>query len=404
MGSASSLDDSNVPRPDLEAPAGRTLRYFLAGTLAVLVLTLTLLSTHIQALQNCSRHFSRLNASTTCTPLTASSAPVLIGVLLVALLLLPDFAEIAVPGLISLRRRIEGQERRQRQLEEKLSFVLSNSASAQINQNFSPIVADLSTFRRLILGVDEKVGTEESAPGSDEPMADENADERDRLCVELLQRWERLAAAEKEALKYDFGAVSSSLDISNLELSISDAINELATWRDNFSVELEYVHAARNAVAHARPIETETIEQAVELAARLEDALPFKFSSKSDQGHQDAYRDFERRAIDWIESQGVVKVSDPPLGLQRYDFVGMQGGRLVIVESRLGTRWLTGNTLRRWAVGLMRSADLLPDARRVLCLRIPGVNKSGWNAVRDLPVEMYIEKEFGVFEPLEFRK
>jgi hypothetical protein len=320
------------------------------------------------------------------------------------LLLLPDFAEIAVPGLISLRRRVEGQERRQRQFEERLSLIISNSASAQINQSFSPIVADISTFHGLILGVDAKEGSKESTPESDESLADDRASERDRLSVELLQRWERLSAAEKEALKYDFGAVSTSLDVSDLDLSTPDAINELANWRNSFKVELEYVHAARNAIAHSRSIEIETLEQAVELAARLEDALPFKFSSMSDQGRQDAYRDFERRVIDWIRSQGVMEINNPPLGLQRYDFVGMQDGRLVIVESRLGTRWLTGNTLRRWATALMQGAELFPDARRMLFLSIPGINRSGWNAVRDLPAEMFIEEELGVFVPLEYRE
>jgi hypothetical protein len=124
----------------------------------------------------------------------------------------------------------------------------------------------------------------------------------------------------------------------------------------------------------------------------------------SDQGRQDAYRDFERRVIDWIRSQGVMEINNPPLGLQRYDFVGMQDGRLVIVESRLGTRWLTGNTLRRWATALMQGAELFPDARRMLFLSIPGINRSGWNAVRDLPAEMFIEEELGVFVPLEYRE
>jgi hypothetical protein len=142
--------------PELESPsqgAGR-IRLLIVGLIAIVLLAFVLASTYSRSFQSCTREPATSGNRTVevCRPVATSDAPVVIGIVLIVLLLLPDFSEVAVPGLVSLRRRVDQQGQRQDRLEERLQVAISQKATAQVNQ-VMPVLATPEMFEQFSKGV-----------------------------------------------------------------------------------------------------------------------------------------------------------------------------------------------------------------------------------------------------------
>lgn len=174
--------------------------------------------------------------------------------LLVGVLLVPDMSELAIPGLITLKRRVEQQEdlvavqgERQSDLERRVLLLQMNaSASATVNMNFGTFLEDLprkeERFRRgetldereLVVSVDPQIAAREQ---------------------ELLALTERLRTYE---------------DMASARTLQSTVQAALLRWRQVFAPELAALRATRDKVAHPpHNLSGEQLEQAVALAQRL---------------------------------------------------------------------------------------------------------------------------------------
>jgi hypothetical protein len=117
-------DFGAVAKTDQQAPEDgrrgwvRVIRLASVGIVGACVLGYVLASTYSRSLESCNEQVSSQTGHVVrvCHPVSASDAPVVIGLVLIGLLLLPDFAEVAIPGLVSLKRRVAEQERRQDRL------------------------------------------------------------------------------------------------------------------------------------------------------------------------------------------------------------------------------------------------------------------------------------------------
>jgi hypothetical protein len=61
-----------------------------------------------------------------CRPMQITDGPIVMGLLVVVLLILPDFSKISIAGFLDLERKLEEQEDRTRQIERSLLTVESN--------------------------------------------------------------------------------------------------------------------------------------------------------------------------------------------------------------------------------------------------------------------------------------
>jgi hypothetical protein len=425
--------DTGVARePEPEASKwGRRVRLGLAGLVALGLLGFVTGSGHWRGIQSCGEvlQTGQTQPVTVCTPIAATGAPVLVGVILIVLLLLPDFAEVAIPGLLSLKRKVEQQERRQDALESRIQNVVSQSTTTHFNQHFVPFVADPSAFEERSRRVDALEGARDDAlaieqgrgPEDDEeeesdevsaaeepklepdvqpsaPSSRQDEEDSALLAQELIRRWEDLsraaAQAESLALRQDAQVVSAS----GPTFSVTPSEVRLIDWWRTFREELEYVHAARNSVAHARAIDTETLRQAVELATKLQAALPdFAIYSEVDLRYMSLQ--FERRLQDWIRGQGLSDIPVDARTRRRFDVLGRTpDGQTVIAEAKIARRKITRATLVSWVAQLMDNARDFPDARLILAISGPGLVPSAQRFAVEGPVEVYIERRPGEFE------
>src|SRR3954453_13314505 len=116
------------------------------------------------------------------------------------------------------------------------------SQKTSVTNQISPMLVDRATLRdatKRVEGVDDEeaqVVVESSESGSTVSTDDQRA--AAVLRQELLERWERLAAAGRRAR----AVISNSAERAQFTTA-SDA--ELINWLDEFGKELEYVQAAR---------------------------------------------------------------------------------------------------------------------------------------------------------------
>jgi hypothetical protein len=216
---------------------------------------------------------------------------------------------------------------------------MSQRATAQVNQVI-PVIASSGTYEQLAQGVDE---TEETTEGEaalevdeavEEPRGHEPVEDPETkalLAQELIERWERLASAATQARTLEQQGSARSLASAELGYPSAEAYR-LVDWGRTFAEELDYVQVARNTVAHARPIDEETLRQAVRLARKLEASLPIVHLLAVDPRR--ASVEFERRLSEWLHSEGV-HLRDVSTRRTGVDFLGDQDGRTVLAEAKL---------------------------------------------------------------------
>lgn len=109
------------------------VRWSLVVILALGGLTIALLSATNHGFQVCEDLVARVGtkpAVRSCRPLGATDAPFLVGLLLVVLLLMPDFTRISIVGFVELERKVTVQEEKTRTLETQVIALQTVQASA----------------------------------------------------------------------------------------------------------------------------------------------------------------------------------------------------------------------------------------------------------------------------------
>jgi hypothetical protein len=400
--------ETSPPQAEATDRRWRAARLTGAALVAIAMLAFLVLSGRHGELQACSQQLQP-NSSIpvrVCGPLAATDPPVVVGLVLVLLLILPDFAEVAVPGFVSLRRRVDEQGRRQEKLEEHVRLAVSQTATAHINQ-FLPTVADPKTFDELSRRVDRLEGNSEiddepstlssdadrrtsdslttvpqdaaDGPARTQPVMTPGA-ARSMLATELISRAERLADAARRAqqLEDSLGGRANSSD------------EALRAWWGSFREELSYVQAARNSVAHAKPLEDDTLQSAVDLARRLDDALSQVIGSAGDSEAA-----LVARVRAWLMGAGVqVHAAAIDSGL---DLTGSEGGRAVLVEVRLVAGEVTRFRLTGWVDRFESAAAQFPQARCILVVSGSRVRRQALQYALASHVEIYFEAQLGEF-------
>lgn len=418
---------------------GRAARVVAAVLVAAGLLAFVIASNRHSALQVCGQTLpSGANRPVTlCHAVGASDAPVILGVVVIVLLLLPDFAEIAIPGLVSLKRRVETQEQRQDTLEERLQFAISQSANQSVNVGM-PVLADQKTFEELLErvkaqdakevagvepGVEETQRTEETLheeqPASAEDVVEDEqapqigveitpASEEDvalgvepiagELAVELLRRAERLRRLAAEAESLDARLQASVVTPSGLSFSAPDSTYQLMKWWRTYREELGYVQAARNSVAHAQELDNETLRGAVELARKLEAALPADIDPTGREAPLYVQvKGFEQRVVGWLAAQGVrVERSRE----RRFDLAGSADGEVVLVELKVTRRPVSRSQLVGWIAQFLDAARSVSGAR--LMLFVSGsLTADAQDYAASAGAEVYVERVVGDFTRID---
>lgn len=198
-------------------------------------------------------------------------------------LLAPDLNEIGVPGLVSLKRRVEGQEARvemQRERHELLSTQIANlqsSASAQasasptINVHLPNVPHGVEKIRDNL--ADKTAGVPARERKGDEPgEADES--NLQRLTKALIDAWAELETWIWPALPRPPGRKKAYRP---------GIAGEVALWATQYRQEIESLRGARNDVAHP-PVEASTTElaAALDIGERLLKLVQFAFARDVD--------------------------------------------------------------------------------------------------------------------------
>ena len=148
------------------------------------------------------------------------------------------------------------------------------------------------------------------------------------------------------------------------------------------------------AVVHASPLELETLRGAVQLARQLDGALS---PSHTFMDQRSVGAAFELRVEQWLKSRGV-QVHPPNPGPQRrFDILGVEDGRLVVVECKVSSRGVTVAMLRRWIEHLIAQSSAIDNPRRILVLRAPAISQAARRYAHTMPVEVFIEQRPGEF-------
>ena len=206
----------------------------------------------------------------TCRDPSISDAAVVFAGVLFLLMIAPDFEEAGLFGF-SLKRRVAQAEKKAADVERQLAVFavrLENvaTASATANANINIFPGELLTpevLRAVNQRFDEKrqryaagQAVERDIARPVRPVGEEDAS----LRADLLAVWEELSSI----LQLTPGARRAERP-NEYEIGLA----RRQRFINLFGEELEVVRAARNAVAHARPVDTEALREAVEVGRKL---------------------------------------------------------------------------------------------------------------------------------------
>jgi hypothetical protein len=222
---------------------------------------------------------AEITVTQTCDQPSVSDAGVVAVALLIILLLAPDMSEIGVFG-VSIKRRLEATEAKASESEAEVGrletrLLIQSSRIESLSQNLASASAQ-ATGNTVLIGEEFlqkisadlprkaeafKQGAEREPSITAEQLANVVAAPDPALATRLIRNWELLARA------IDFGRYrpASRWDASTINVSEEDA----RRFANVFADELQIVQAARNNVAHARPITDEDLQAAVEISDRL---------------------------------------------------------------------------------------------------------------------------------------
>jgi hypothetical protein len=170
---------------------------------------------------------------------------------LVAMLLWPDLGELAVTGLVSLKRRVQEQEARQDAVESRLVHIdqhlsqLALLAQSQLQGQSQAAAATVNVYAPDQDDVRRGIVEKESAaerPEGHPPTDDGDAGDHARLLGTFLQEYSKL---EPYVLRY--GTVRSQRDLEALDPDQRDLVVE---WNEIFHREITALRQTRNVAVH----------------------------------------------------------------------------------------------------------------------------------------------------------
>jgi len=118
-----------------QVPWHTWVRWLLAVLLVLGGLVIALLSSTGHEFRVCEDVVARVGkqpAVRSCRPLSITDAPVLLGLLLFVILILPDFTRISIVGFLALERKVAVQEDKTRFLESQVVALQTVQASASV--------------------------------------------------------------------------------------------------------------------------------------------------------------------------------------------------------------------------------------------------------------------------------
>jgi hypothetical protein len=267
-----------------------------------------------------------------CRPLAITDPPVAGALLLVVLLLLPDLAEVGIPGFLTLKRRVEQQEEKVDQQaikveeqEAKIANLITQLAQSAVQQQAvsqtsaaqgNAVNVNLYDFQAAIKAVeppsDQDLASTKPLFAADSPTSRTElelrmlrtgemvavlarvapsasaAEEEERLEKEIEERKEKGEEKEEDRWYqwgYDADQWSKDLDEAKRERrqllygddesrrisNESDKVlrSALASWFDRHREPMQLVVAARDAVLRQEPIDDTKLAEAVDLAEGL---------------------------------------------------------------------------------------------------------------------------------------
>jgi hypothetical protein len=207
--------------------------------------------------------------------------------------LLPDLAEITLPGGIGLKRQIEAQRERQDVLEQRLSLV------TQSQQAHATAVGNVLSFHGLQEMIEDVVTTRirlreleraeagqpdrrEDAPTIAQRERAEVTDEITRLSRlellelerELVRRWRTIAPLVRlaDAARSESEGQATSQDTAKRLAAVTDEeLERLVNWRDAYATVIPTVDQTRRAVvANPDTVPRQDVAAVTALARELE--------------------------------------------------------------------------------------------------------------------------------------
>lgn len=214
----------------------------------------------------------------TCDGPTVSDAGVLAVALLLVLLLAPDMSEVGVLG-VSLKRRLEAAERKVSDSEhkaERLESLLQMQSLRvdTLSQNIAAANAQATNNVYLVSSEEiKKIDSElpkkaEAFSRGDDPaptVTQSSPDEESSdplLVTRIIENWELLYVSLDLGPSRRGGRGDS---FRNIDVTAHEADR----FKSLFEEELQVVRAARNNVAHAKPISNEDLRSAVDISDQL---------------------------------------------------------------------------------------------------------------------------------------
>jgi hypothetical protein len=229
-----------------------------------------------------------------CAPLSlVDLTPI---VLLALLCLLPDLSELSVPGIASIKVRLDRQTEQQADIKDQLAQV-QQAVSLGVAQETAVYIVNPGAalenlpekeakFRREPTAEDERATATEAGPDSAERSAELALLERRILQVWDERLWPYVDLARRARgpqwrgflRRYREGTLDPKLvvrygrTLERLPQLDDEALGVVSRWATVFEEELNVVRGARNAIAHpgssAEP-DLDTLRETVQLAERL---------------------------------------------------------------------------------------------------------------------------------------
>lgn len=220
-----------------------------------------------------------------CRPPVATDLAVLVGLTVLLALVWDQLSEMGIPGLFTLKRRIdqaesmiritheetEKQARKQEQLETQMALTvmrfeqsLLSTATASSNASIGDVyILNESSLSKMAEDLPEKAsaGRRKNHPPNVTAPA-EVSPERAILVSRLLSAW-----AQIQAWLEPPAAGIEGMELTPLEYE--EATDRRHRFLALFREELQAVRAARNTAAHSRPISDEALEEALKIAHEL---------------------------------------------------------------------------------------------------------------------------------------
>lgn len=212
--------------------------------------------------------------TTSCKAVRPEVIDILPLVTLAGVLLLGELAELSIPGLLTLKTRVEEQQVRQERLERELIDVRFSASQSQsvVNQNYYPDPS-YQNPQEASRSAHVKAEAEPGAKGTGDVDGVSVPDSPDLAALKyrVLEAYERISPfvyiaqdlqrmAPEQIYRRMPTAYRSALE------SLSPAhLDQLKEWFKRFRREIESVRAVRNSVAHPPALVTED-----DLAATLD--------------------------------------------------------------------------------------------------------------------------------------